>query len=56
MVRIRLTLDLCWHPTLDKFTIANSMNSVALTEDISKCKVAAIVAPVFDPLGLTVHR
>jgi hypothetical protein len=46
------TLDLCWQPTLDKFTIANNKKSVALTEDISKRTVAAVIAPVFDPLGL----
>jgi hypothetical protein len=43
-------LDLCWHPKMDKCTIANSNKSVALTEDFSKRKVAAVVAPVFDPL------
>jgi hypothetical protein len=42
----------CWHPTLNKFTIANSKKLLALMEDVSKCKVAAIVASTFDPLGL----
>jgi len=43
-------LGLCWHPTLDKFAIANSKKSVALTEDASKLKVAAVVTSIFYPL------
>jgi hypothetical protein len=45
-------LVLCFHPTLDKFTFANSKQSVALTEDVSKLKVAAVVATIFYPLQL----
>jgi len=52
MVRIRLIFGSSWHPTLDKFTIANSKKSVALTQDASKPKVAAVVASIFYPLQL----
>jgi hypothetical protein len=45
-------LDLCWHPTLFKFTIATSKKSVALTENVTKRKVAAGFASIFDSLGL----
>jgi len=40
-------LGLFWHPTLDKFAIANSKKSVSLTEDANKLKVAAVVASIF---------
>jgi hypothetical protein len=36
---------------LDKFTIATSKKSVALTENVTKRKVAPGVASIFDPLG-----
>jgi hypothetical protein len=42
----------CWHPTLNKFTFANIEKLVALMEDVSKCKVGAVVASIFDPVGL----
>jgi hypothetical protein len=45
-------LGLCWLPTLDTFAIANSKKSVALTEDASKPKVAAVLASNFYPLQL----
>ena len=45
-------LGLCWHPTLDKFTIAISKKSVALTGDISKLMVAEAAASIFYPLQL----
>ena len=49
-------LGLCWHPTLDKFTIANNKKSVALTEDVSQLKVTAVVASIFILYNSTVHR
>lgn len=45
-------MGLCWNPTLDKFTIANSKKSVALTQDASEPKVAVVVASIFHPLQL----
>jgi hypothetical protein len=45
-------LGVCWQPTLDEFNIATSKKSVALTENVTKRKVAMVVASIFDPLGL----
>lgn len=45
------TLGLSWHPTSDKFLVANSL-SCKTKNKITKRVVLSLVASIFDPLGL----
>jgi hypothetical protein len=47
------TLGLLWHPALDQFQVASDITPSTVEGHLNtKKKVLAIIASVFDPLGL----